>query len=538
MGRVAFVASAWLLLWGGCGNKRVDPNVVPESRTFSVTEGQVEFLDPNLIAETAGNRVGSQLFESLVTIAPGSDTPVPAQAERWVVSDDKRTYTFTLRDGLAWSDGTPITSADFLYSYRRLLDPSTESRAAYMLWNIAGAEAFSAGKTTDFGTVGVTAPDPKTLIFRTTGPAPYFLDLLVSVNFAPVPKHVIERYGPQWTRPEHMVVNGPFRLTNWTAGERIELTRNERHWDAANVWLDRVVFYETQSESTAQSWYETGKVQWSPGLVPLAAVSSLLRGGRKDFHLDPLMCVYYYSFNTTKPPFDDARVRRAFNLAIDKPLLTRQVLGMGQKPASHLVPLMFTRSRGYQAVPGDSFDPGRARKELEAAGYGKDNPFPAITLDYNTFEGHRLIAEFVQKSVASTLGVRLSLANMEWKSLLQKVQAGEFQLARGSWCADFNDPEAFLQVFASQHDGNYARYKSPAYDALLATLATTGDQAERNRLAAEAEALLNRDQPMLPIYFYTRGHMLRPFVKGIAPDAQDRHNFKYVSFAQTGEAAP
>ena len=528
-----------LLPNGGCAEKRADPNLLVTSRVFAVTEGQVEFLDPNLISETAGNRVGMQMFEPLVTIAPGSELPVPAQAERWTVSDDKRTYTFVLRDGLTWSDGVPISTADFVYSYERLLNPNTQSKAAQLLGNIEGAEAYNAGKTSDFKTVGVRALDPKTLEIRFTGPAPYFLDLLVNPNFAPVPKHVIDRVGPQWTRPDHIVVNGAFRLTTWVSGERIEMVRNERYWDAKNVWLDGVTFYETQSESTAQTWYDAGKVQWSPGLIPLTAVRGLLSSGRTDFHIDPLMCVYYYCFNTTRPPFDDARVRRAFNQSVDKPLLVRQVLGMGQKPATHLVPPMFMGSRGYGEVTGDPFDPSRARKTLDSVGYNTSSPFPAVTLDYNTFEGHRIIAEFIQKALAGTLDMKLELANMEWKSLLQKVHAGDFQIARGSWCADFNDPEDFLRVFHSRHEHNYAKYSSPEYDALLDALAKTGDQPERNRLAAEAEAMLNRDQPIIPLYFYTRGHMLRPFVHGVEPDSQDRHYFKYVWFgAEDAKAAP
>jgi oligopeptide transport system substrate-binding protein len=520
-------------LHGACAS-RLDPTRVPRDRVFSMAEIGVEYLDPNLIAETAGSSIALQLFEPVVTVPNGDGAPVAGQAERWQIGPDGRTYTFFLRRKAKWSDGKRITAQDHIYSWRRLLHPETRSRMAQLLWFVRGAKEFNLGRNRDFNSVGVRALDDYRIQIDLGAPAPFFLDILTKVNLAPVPRHTIERLGEQWTREGKMVSNGPFRLAEWKLRERIVLEKNPHYWNASEVWLEKIIIYLVENETLAHQWYEQGKVLYTPNLVPVETVPSLLRTGRKDFHVDPYLCVYYFSFNTRRPPFDQPAVRQAFNMALDKGRLTRQVLGQGQEPATHLIPPHFKKLRGYPEIRGDGFDPARARALLRQAGYGPDGkPFPDVVLIYNTFEGHRLVAEFFQNSIQRNLGIAVRLENLEWKSLLKRAHTHDFNLIRGGWCADYPDPQDFLNVFDSQGENNYAGYQNKAFDALLAQLTSAGTQARRNELAKEAERLLNRDVPVLPIYFYTRPYMLRQYVRGFQPRVDGAHSMKHVRYRET-----
>jgi len=512
---------------------------LPNHKTFASVEFAVEFLDPNLIAESSGTRIGKQLFEQLVTIEPGNPKPIGAQATSWKVSDDGKTYNFELRKEARWSDGKKLTSADWMYSFERALNPKTGSRNAQQMWIIKGARAYNKGDSTDFSTVAVTAPSEYQLQFELMAPAPYFIHMLTYIAFSPVPKHVIDAHGKKWTRAENMVSNGAFKMKLWKVGERVEVVKNPEYWDKDTVWLDGITWYMTNSDHAAHDWYEQGKVHWTPGVVPLDKVKAMLRSGRPDFHIDPILCTYYYVINVEKPPMDDVRVRHAFNMALDKGKLVRQVMQGGQKAASHLVPPHFEASTGYGKVRGDAFNPEKARALLKEAGYGEGGkPFPEVTVIYNTSEGHKRIAEFFQRSIKTNLGIEVQINNMEWKTLLASAHSGEFQIARTSWCADFPDPENFVNVFDSQGENNYSNYKNEEFDATLRALRSTGDNAERNKLTAKAEGLLNTDVPLIPFYFYTRAYMKKEWVRGLLPEINDRHNFKYLWFGPPGAKKP
>lgn len=527
-----------MIVIGGCRQKS-EPKTLPKERHFAIAAGEPQFLDPNILSESSGRKICDQMFQPLVTVAPWTDQPVPGAAERWTVSEDGKTYTFYLRKGLKWSDGVPLDARDFLYSWNRAMNPETGSRNASQYWNIIGARAYNKGETTDFNTVGLKLLDNHTLQIELVGPAPYFVDLLTYVVFSPTPRHAIEKHGKNWTRPENIVVNGPFKMVEWKVRDRISMARNPEYWDKEHVWLDKVTFFATESEVMAQDWYEAGKVHWTPGLVPVEQIKKLLRSGRSDYHIIPVDCVYYYIYNVEAPPFDDVRVRRAFNMALDKGLLVRQVLGQGQEPASHLVPPHYAGIRGYPGVQGDPFDPARARELLAEAGYGPTGkPLPPVTLIYNTYEAHRLIAEFYQRSIKTHLGIDIQINNMEWKTLLGVVHGHQYQIARTSWCADFPDPEDYLKIFHSQGENNYSQFKDPAYDKLLGELKRAPNLAERNRISLLLETMLNHAAPISTFYYYTRGYMLREWVRGIEADLLDRYQFQHIWFGGKDEPRP
>lgn len=506
---------------------------MPADNMFRCAQNNPEFLDPNKVAETAGSFFVTQLFETLLVPAPGNTPVRPGQAERWDVSADGLTYTFHLRPGLVWSDGTPITSRTFRDSWLRGLDPKTASRNAEQLWYIQGAKAFNTGSETNPGTVGVHAVDDLTLEVVLTSPAAFFPELVTYTAYAPVPLHVIEAHGTHWTRPENIVVNGPFTLTEFAPRDRATLRKNPRYWDAAHVDLDGVIVFSSDSESRNELLYSTGQIHWASPLGP-DRVAAWLKDGRSDLYVVDNLCTYYYVMNTKRPPFDDKRVRHAFNQAIDKRRLASTVLSSFQQPATNLLADSYRGRIGYVPVPGDPFDAAAARRELADAGYPRGAGFPKVELLFNTFELHRQIANFFARNVAENLGVDLTSSNMEWKSLLKLVQSGDYAIARTSWCADYTDPYTFLGVFASESKNNYSRYDNAVYDGLLDQIRHETDNDERNALICAAEKVLNRDLPIIPLYFYTRAYLLRPEVSGFLPQNTDDHYLKWVSLRGRG----
>ncbi len=498
-------------------------------QVLGIPGGGPEFIDPILISESAGGEIAQNIFEPLLNWPPGDGDPQPGVAKSWEVSPDGLTYTFHLRDDARWSDGKPVTAEDFRWTWLKKLDPATGSRSAEHLWYIRGAKAFNEGKVKDPKTVGIEVPDPHTLVVHLENPLPYFVWFVATPHYAPVPRWVYEKYGKQWTRPEHIVSNGPYVLAEWAVRDRIVLERNEKYWDREHVRIPKVIYYETESETTALHWYDQGKVQWVPGLLPAYKVREFRAKRRPDFHLVPILCVYYYGFRTDKKPFDDPRIRRAFSMAMDRERLVEQVLGGGQIPATHIVPNWFEKM-GYHSPEGPGFDPEGAKKALAEAGYPNGAGLPPVELVYNTFEGHRLIAEFYQRSVKENLGVELAVHNMEWKSLLKKISAGDFQMTRMGWCS-MRDPYEFLKIFESDSPNNTWGYRNPELDRTLAASLRERDQHKRFELLRKAEAMILRDVPVMPIYFYTRPYLLKPNVCGLEDNPDDTHLIKYMYFS-------
>lgn len=511
---------------------------VPTERHLTFASGGMEFLDPAKIAETAGHHLMMNVFEGLYVYNRGNGPPVPSMANGHDVSADGTVWTVHLRPGIVWSDGQPITAHDFVWSWRRVLDPKTASRSAQLLWFIKGAQAFNEGAAKDPDSVGVRALDDRTLRIELKNPTPFFLDLLCEMPYVPTPRHVVEKWGDAWSRPEHLVSNGPFRLVKHEDRVVSELGRSETYWDRANVWLERVTVLHTESDQTAYDWYEVGKTQWQGDTsLPVDRVPGLRASGRPDFRSDAKMCSYYFSVRVDRPPLDDPRVRQAVNLAIDKERLALHVLRGGQPVATGAVPDLFRVSHGYAPFDGPGFDPFRARALLAEAGHPQGLGLAPITLYFNTGEGHRLIAEFVQRNLQENLGVQVVLANMEWGTLLKTLLAGDFAIGRSSWCADYPDPLTFLDVFHSQSLANYSGYKSVEYDSMLAAIQAEPAMIKRNSLIAQAESVLNRDMPLIPLYHYTWSYLIRPWVLGYERHAQDMHPLKYIRWATADEWA-
>jgi oligopeptide transport system substrate-binding protein len=489
-----------------------------------INGAEPETIDPALVSGEPEGRLARALFEGLVTTDPRTLEPRPGQAARWETSADGLRWTFHLRPDLVWSDGTPLRASDFVWSWLRVLGPATAARNAGLLHVIAGARDFDRGLASDPATVGLAAPDDTTLVVRLAHPVPYLLHLAACPTLLPVPRHVVERWGNTWTRPGHLVSNGAFVLARWRQNQSYELARNPRYRDAARVRLERVVAYSVEDLNTAANLYKAGRVDWNTsGYVPSSFVPRLRADA--DFRSVPFQAVYFYSMNVTRRPFDDVRVRRALNLAVDRDAIARDLLKGTRAPWGRLTPQGYP---GYPAPPPLPHDPVRAREWLARAGYPRGLGFPRISILFSTSEDHRRIAEAVQAMWTRELGIPVELRNMEWGSTLQAMTALDYDVARRSWIGDYLDPGSFLEIMRGGDGNNRTGWSDARYDRLLLAARDERDPALRLRLLGKAEALLLADGPVIPIYHYSTTELVKPYVRGLWPNALDTHPLRDV----------
>jgi oligopeptide transport system substrate-binding protein len=348
----------------------------------------------------------------------------------------------------------------------------------------------------------------------------------------PVPRHVLERLQSEgknpdlWTRPEYFVSNGAYTLKEWKFRQHMLLEKNPRYWDVASVKTPRIRAVMVDDENTTLNLYKTGYVDYigSNLSLPVEFLDHLRT--HKDFLSHPYLTVYYYWINTKLPPLDDARVRRALGLAIDRVSLTRFITRGGQIPSRSLVP---DGLAGYQSPRPTLFDPVEARKLLKAAGYDEQHPLPKMTLIYNTTEGHRLIAQAVQQMWKQHLGVEIEIANLEWKVYLKRQEAMDFQISRGAWVGDYPDPFTFLELLSGLGGNNHSNWRNTEYDRLLAEANRTLEVSARMALLRKAEELMLAEAPVLPIYIYTRNELVKPYLRGFYGNIQNHPVMKYWS---------
>lgn len=498
---------------------------VPQRQILRYNNGaEPELLDPGLMSGQPDGRIARCLFEGLVTPHPQTLEPTPGQAHAWDISADQRTYTFHLRPGLRWTNGNRLTSADFLYSWRRVLDPQVGSRYASLLYPIIGAEAFNRGEMRDPDSLGLSAPDPLTFVVRLTHPTPYFLFSVSFYTFLPVHRATVEAHGDRWTRPENIVTNGPFRLAEWRQGHHFRMTKSPSYWDAANVRLEEIVAYSVEELNTSVNLYKSGTIDWNPsGYIPTPYVPHM--SNYRDFRSVPYHGVYFYSLNTTEPPLDDPWVRRALAAAVDRETIARGVLKGTRLPWGNLTPGGYA---GYVNPPGRRFDPEYARDCLARAGFPGGQGFPRLEILFNTSEDHRRIAEAIQAMWREHLSIPVALSNQEWASYLSATTRLEYQVARRSWIGDYPDPYTFLSIFMSGDGNNRTGWSSPKYDRLLRASESEPDPARRFAMLAEAESIVLEDGVVIPIYHYVLTELVKPYVRGLHPTVLDTHPLKAV----------
>ncbi|WP_034946553.1 peptide ABC transporter substrate-binding protein [Erwinia oleae] len=471
-------------------------------------------LDPARAVGLPEIQVIRDLFEGL-TSQDAKGNIVPGVATQWQTTDNK-TWIFTLRKDARWSNGEPVTANDFVYSWRRLVDPKTGSTFAWFagLAGIQNAEAIAKGEKTT-GELGVVALDKYRLKVTLDKPVPYFVSLTANFCLYPVPQKVIESTGADWTQPGSLVGNGAYQLQARVVNEKLVLVRNDNYWDNAHTVISKVTFLPINEESSATKRYRANDIDITESF-PKNMYTLLKKQIPNEVYTPDQLGTYYYAFNTQKGPTADVRVRQALSLSIDRKIIAEKVLGTGEKPAWHFTPDVTAGFHPKKSILEQHTQAElneQAKALLAAAGYSPAHPL-TLTLLYNTSENHQKIAIAVASMWKKNLGVSVKLQNQEWKTYIDSRNSGNFDVIRASWVGDYNEPSTFLSLLTAGHSGNIAKFSSPEYDALLDKASRETKPAVRNDDYNRAEQIIAERAPIAPIYQYTNGRLIKPWVKG------------------------
>lgn len=487
-----------------------------EKQTLVRNNGsEVQSLDPHKIEGVPESNINRDLFEGLL-ISDVDGKPSPGVAEKWENKDFK-VWTFHLRKDAKWSDGTPVTAQDFVYSWQRLANPNTASPyASYLQYgHIVNIDDIIAGKKpiTD---LGVKALDDHTFEVTLSEPVPYFYKLLVHSSVSPVPKAAVEKYGEKWTQPANIVTNGAYKLKDWVVNERIVLERNTNYWDNAETVINQVTYLPISSEVTDVNRYRSGEIDMTYNNMPIELFQKLKKEIPNEVHVDPYLCTYYYEINNQKAPFNDVRVRTALKLALDRDIIVNKVKNQGDLPAYSFTP---PYTDGAKLVEPEWFKWSQekrneeAKKLLAEAGYTAEKPL-TFDLLYNTSDLHKKLAIAAASIWKKNLGANVKLENQEWKTFLDTRHQGNYDVSRAGWCADYNEPTSFLNMVLSDSSNNTVHYKSPAFDKLIADTLKVTDEAQRSELYSKAEQQLDKDSAIVPVYYYVNARLVKPWVGG------------------------
>ena len=501
-----------------------------------------ETLDPNLESSVDGATYAMHMFEGLMKYEMTEDNaalddtdnvkillPTYGQAESYDVSEDGLTYTFHLRDDIVWSDGEPVTAANFEYSWKRIVDPANAADYGYILDGIVtNAAAIQAGEA-EPDTLGIKAVDDKTLEITLEAQCPYFIGLCAFAALMPLRQDVIEANGIEWTDPGKMVSNGAYVLTDWVHDSYLEMTRNEKYY-GGDEGPDKIRWYLNNSETSQLAAYQAGEYDFFDSL-PVDQIASLKESG--DAHSAPQVGTYYLYLNADNIP--DWRVRAAISLAIDRDNIVENVTQGGQTPATGVTAAGITNSEGAEwtetygdfttkalaeMYPDYDLETYSGRCELaqalldEAVADGYDTS-ATINYEYNTNEAHKAIGEAVQQDVSDVLGLNISLNNSEWQTYTNNLGEGQFGMARLGWIADYDDAITYIELFTNGNSYNYGNWVNDDYTALVNEAKTLPGSAERDDLLAQAEEMMFGEGgfPIAPIYFYVQQYCIKSNIK-------------------------
>jgi ABC-type oligopeptide transport system substrate-binding subunit len=470
------------------------------------------------------------LGEGLTGYSAGGEL-VAAAASHWEISADGREYRFRLRPDARWSNGEAVLASHFVYSFRRLVDPRTAASYAQFLVDIENTRAINRGEL-PLEALGVSAEGDRQLLVRLERPVQYFLNLLTHNSTFPVYPPAVARHGDDFARPGNLVSNGAYQLDDWQFGSVITLSRNRHYWNDANTAIDVVRHHIAQDTVAELSRYRAGDLHITE-TVPAAAFAQLRAQRPLELRVAPLINVYYYGLNLTRPPFQgQPKLRQALSMAIDREVITEQVTGRGEAPAYGWVP---SGVNNYAAMRFNYAEYTReerhaaARRLYQEAGYDEATPL-RIELRYNTLDTHKRIALAVQAMWKDVLGVETTLINEEFQVLLQNMREREVtQLFRSSWSGDYNDAHAFLSIMQSDNPSNLPGYSNEEFDSLMERAATQVDPTRRRYYLEEAERVLLADHPVIPVYFYVSKHLVSPRVRGWQDNVLDYHYSHHLS---------
>lgn len=504
-------------------------------------------MDPALSNTVDGAILFSHLFEGLIKrVDDGSGNAVraPGQALSWEKSapnaDGEVTWTFKMNPEARWSDGQRVTAGDFVYTWQRLVNPNTGAEYAYQLDMVKGYKEVQEGGA-DPSTLAVSAPDDDTFVVTLSYDCPYFEDIAAFPVTYPVRQDMIEAHGDEWTYSvDTYLSNGPFKLTAWEHNSYIEMVPNEQYYDLSGVQLESLTFALMDDDNAQLASYRAGDLQFIENM-PIGEIAGLLASG--ELKINPYLGTYFAIFNNSKAPFDNANVRRAFSLAIDRNFIVESVSQAGEVPADSFVsPGIFdaggpgtdfyeTGKAPYYSASKEDYEKNceEARQLLADAGYPGGEGFPVVNYIFNTNDNHQKIAEALQNMWQTELGVTVQINNMDWNAFIDARQKGEYDVARHGWITDYNDPMSYLDMWMTGNGNNDAQMSNPEYDAFMAEAKGSADPAVRMAAMHNAEDVLMDQMGIAPIYFYTNKFLLDPTVKGMVYDPMGYFIFTYCS---------
>lgn len=526
---LAFAGAAFALR--GSGQGRIA--ALYDAHTFNRGNGaEPDTLDPQLASTQYENNIIGDMFLGLMT-EDARANPVPGAALGYTASADGLTYTFHLREH-CWSDGVPVTAHDYVFSYRRILEPGTAAVYAAMLYPVVNAQAINAGKLPPEA-LGVRARDDRTLEIRFHVQIPYIAQMFTHYSTYAVPRHVVERHGSAWLEPQNIVTNGAYTLKEWLPNDHIALIKNPRFYDAANVPIERVTFYPTQDYSAALKRFRAGEIDVQTG-VPSQEIAWLKYNLPGVLRISPFMATQYVIFNFGEKPFDDPRVRTALSLALDREVIADRVMHAGEAPAYAFVP---PRMPGYPGTAALRFRDlamaaraAKAKALLRAAGFGPDNP---LSFDFNVPDtsDSRLVSVAMQ-AMWQAVGADVRIVPSDEKNHYNLLSRRAFQVAWAGWLADYRDAKDFLFLFqTSARDLNNGAYANPRYDRLIAQSDQERDPIARGRLLEEAEQMLLDDVAVAPVYYQVSRNLVAPAVRGWYGNDINVNRTRYLSLDRT-----
>lgn len=515
------------LALAACSQDR--PNTRAADTIYRVNEDEASSLDPQKVSTVIDTRIARDIFEGLTDYAADGGI-VPGQAESWSIDDSGLIWTFRLRHGLAFSDGSPLTADDVVYSLRRLFTPVTAAPNASLLFAIKNAESATKGEV-PVDQTGVVAIDRWTVRITLDRPFPALPELLAHACAVTVPRQVIQKYGEAWTRPENIQVSGAYRPVSWRLHAELKLSKNMAYRDASLVALAHVVYLPISEDQTALRKFRAEEVDIVTDF-PTGRLEGLRKRHKGQVRIEPYRGSYYFVFNTTKPPFNDRRVRLALNMAVDRNVITRLVLPLGMQSAYSVVP---PNLGGYGAALKPAWANwsmekrmAEATRLLQQAGYGPARPL-SFELRYNSDDDHRRVS-LALAQMWKPLGVRAVLFNSEASVHFSNMRAKTYSMARSGWIADFNGAENFLGVYDSNAGRlNYSGYNNRAFDEALKQAVDIAEPAKRNLALRQAESIVLADMPILPIYYYVSKTLVSSDVRGWSPAPSGIHLSKYLA---------
>jgi oligopeptide transport system substrate-binding protein len=489
-----------------------------------------ETLDQHKTSTVYEAHILRDLYEGLV-IHNAKAEVVPGAAESWSVSPDGKTYTFRIRANAKWSNGDPVRAGDFVFSLRRIMDPATAAKYANVLYPIRNAEKVNKGRA-KVEELGVRAVDERTLEIAVENPTAYFLELLTHQTGLPVHPASVQKLGADFVKPGNMVTNGPYTLVSFTPKDRLELRKSPTFHDAANVKIERVFYYPTEDRSAALRRFQAGELHLNDD-IPTAQAKWIKQNLVGQFKSAPYLGTYYFAFNTRKKPFDDARVRRALSMVVDRDFLAEEIWGGTMLPGYSLVP-PGTNNYGDVAVLPYKDQPlldreEAAKKLLAEAGYGPNNPLK-LQIIYNTSENHKNTSTAIA-DMWKAIGVETTLFNRDTATHYALLRdKGDFDVARAGWIADYNDPQNFLFLLESDNKGlNYATWANPKYDELMDRAAQTLDLEGRAKDLREAEHIAMQEEPYMILLTYMSRNLVSAKVQGWEANVKDVHPTRFLS---------